>query len=260
MNRKILTVVLGLTVLFVSSFNHDEKGNVFDVVVIDAGHGGHDPGCNGGSSREKEVTLAIALKLGKLIEDSLKDVKVIYTRRTDKFIELSERSNIANKNSADLFISIHCNANDNKEANGTETYLMGLHKSESNLQVSKRENNVILLEKDYQNNKAYEGFDPNSPAGHIIFSLMQNAFRAQSIKFAGLVEAEFKQKSRLKSRGVKEAGFLVLWKSAMPGVLIETGFLSSEIDRRVLAKDSGQSKIATNIFSALKKYKNSTVR
>jgi N-acetylmuramoyl-L-alanine amidase len=260
MNRKILTVVLGLTVLFVSSFNHDEKANVFDIVVIDAGHGGHDPGCNGGNSREKEVTLAIALKLGKLIEDSLKDVKVIYTRKSDKFIELSERSNIANKNSADLFISIHCNANDNKEANGTETYLMGLHKSESNLQVSKRENNVILLEKDYQNNKAYEGFDPNSPAGHIIFSLMQNAFRAQSIKFAGLVEAEFKQKSRLKSRGVKEAGFLVLWKSAMPGVLIETGFLSSEIDRKVLAKDSGQSKIAVNIFNALKKYKNSTVR
>lgn len=256
MNRKILIIVLFPALLLSSSFNHDEeKGNVFDIVVIDAGHGGHDPGCNGGNSREKEITLAIALKLGKLIEDSLKDVKVIYTRKTDKFIELSERSNIANKNNADLFISIHCNANDNKEANGTETYLMGLHKSEGNLQVSKRENNVILLEKDYKNNKAYEGFDPNSPAGHIIFSLMQNAFRAQSIKFAGMVEAEFKLKSKLKSRGVKEAGFLVLWKSTMPGVLIETGFLSSETDRKVLAKDSGQANIAKAIFIALKKYK-----
>lgn len=244
-----------------SSFlNDEEEENVFDVVVIDAGHGGHDPGCNGGNSREKEVTLSIALKLGKLIEDSLKDVKVVYTRKTDKFIELSERSNIANKNSADLFISIHCNANDNHEANGTETYLMGLHKSENNLQVSKRENNVILLEKDYQNNKAYEGFDPNSPAGHIIFSLMQNAYRAQSIKFAGLVEAEFKSKSRLKSRGVKEAGFLVLWKTAMPGVLIETGFLSNPEDRKVLAKDSGQAQMARAIFHALKKYRRSQVR
>jgi N-acetylmuramoyl-L-alanine amidase len=237
-----------------SSFNQDEV-NVFDVVVIDAGHGGHDPGCNGGTSKEKDVTLSIALKLGKLIEDSLKNVKVVYTRKTDKFIELSERSNIANKNNADLFISIHCNANDNKEANGTETYLMGLHKSEGNLMVSKRENNVILLEKDYKSNKAYEGFDPNSPAGHIIFSLMQNAYRAKSIEFAGYVEESFKTKSKLKSRGVKEAGFLVLWKSTMPGVLIETGFLSCENDRKVLAKDSGQNKMAMAIFDALTKYK-----
>lgn len=256
MNKRNLLAALGFIIILSSSFNHEEeKTNPFDIVVIDAGHGGHDPGCNGGDSREKEVTLSIALKLGKLIEDSLKDVKVVYTRKTDKFIELSERSNIANKNSADLFISIHCNANDNKAANGTETYLMGLHKSEGNLQVSKRENNVILLEKDYKNNKAYDGFDPNSPAGHIIFSLMQNAFRAQSIKFASMVETEFKTKTKLKSRGVKEAGFLVLWKSAMPGVLIETGFLSSEIDRKVLSNTKGQDTIAMSIFNALKKYK-----
>lgn len=262
MNRRIAYVFLGLLGLVITSFIAEEEDDInkFDVVVIDAGHGGHDPGCNGGDSREKEVTLAIALKLGKMIEDSLKDVKVIYTRKTDKFIELSERSNIANKNNADLFISIHCNANDNKEANGTETYLMGLHKSESNLQVSKRENNVILLEKDYKNNKAYEGFDPNSPAGHIIFSLMQNAYRTQSIKFASLVESEFKVNSKLKSRGVKEAGFLVLWKSAMPGVLIETGFLSNAFDRQVLAKDSGQKKMAAAIYNALRKYKTSHAR
>ncbi len=225
------------------------------MVVIDAGHGGHDPGCHGGHSKEKEVTLSVALKLGKMIEDSLKDVKVVYTRKTDKFIELSERSNIANKNNADLFISIHCNANDNLEAKGTETFLMGLHKSESNLQVSKRENNVITLEKDYKNNKAYEGFDPNSPVGHIIFSLMQNAYITQSAKFAGFVENEFSKNTGLKSRGVKQAGFLVLWKTSMPGVLIETGFLTNENDRKVLAKDSGQTIMAQSIFNALTKYK-----
>jgi N-acetylmuramoyl-L-alanine amidase len=256
MKASNLFAFLGSVLILCASFNNEaEKTNPFDVIVIDAGHGGHDPGCNGGNSREKEVTLSIALKLGKLIEDSLKNVKVIYTRKTDKFIELSERSNIANKNGADLFISIHCNANDNKEACGTETYLMGLHKSEGNLAVSKRENNVILLEKDYKTNKAYEGFDPNSPAGHIIFSLMQNAYRAQSIKFAGFVESEFKQKSSLKSRGVKEAGFLVLWRSTMPGVLIETGFLTSESDRKTLANDSGQVVMSKAIFEAVKKYK-----
>lgn len=253
MKKKNLWVALILLLFSTSSFNHAD--NIFNIIVIDAGHGGHDPGCNGGSNREKEVTLAIALKLGKLIEDSLKDVKVVYTRKSDKFIELSERGNIANKNNADLFISIHCNANDNKEAAGTETYLMGLHKSENNLAVSKRENNVILLEKDYKTNEAYAGFDPNSPAGHIIFSLMQNAYISQSAKFAGHVEAEFKVNTPLKSRGVKQAGFLVLWKTAMPGVLIETGFLTNTGDRKTLGKDSGQAVIANAIFNAVKKYK-----
>ncbi|MBC7425235.1 MAG: N-acetylmuramoyl-L-alanine amidase [Bacteroidia bacterium] len=243
-----------IAILCCTSFKKPHT-NVFDIVVIDAGHGGHDPGCNGGSSNEKNVTLAIALKLGKMIEDSLKGVKVIYTRTTDKFIELSERSNIANKNSADLFISIHCNANDNKAATGTETYLMGLHKSESNLLVAKRENSAILLEEDYEKNKNYEGFDPNSPAGHIIMSLVQNAYREQSIKFAGYVENEFVKKTGLKSRGVKDAGFLVLWKTAMPGVLVETGFLTNASDRKVIGSDSGQVLVATAIFKAVKKYK-----
>ncbi len=259
MKRKLLLFTFALTVLVSSSFNGDEE-NVFDVVVIDAGHGGNDPGCNGGSSKEKEVTLAIALKLGKMIEDSLKGVKVIYTRKTDKFIELSERSNIANKNNADLFISIHCNANDNKEASGTETYVMGLHKTESQLQVSKRENSVIKLEKDYEKNKSYGEFDPNSNEAYIIFSLIQNAFMSQSQKFASHVENEFKKNTPLKSRGVKQAGFLVLWKSTMPGVLIETGFLSNESDRKVLAKDSSQMVMAKSIFSAVKKYKAGTAK
>lgn len=256
MKKKKLLIPLLILLFGTSSFNNAD--NIFNIVVIDAGHGGHDPGCNGGSSREKDVTLAIALKLGKLIEDSLKDVKVIYTRKTDKFIELSERGNIANKNNADLFISIHCNANDNHEAKGTETYLMGLGKSDKNLEVSKRENNVILLEKDYKTNEAYEGFDPNSPAGHIILTLMQNAYMSQSAKFAGMVESEFKSSTPLKSRGVKQEGFLVLWKTAMPGVLIETGFLTNPDDRKTLSKDSGQAVMASAIFAAVKKYKKGT--
>ncbi len=259
MKQKILILGLVLTFIVSSSFNGAEE-NVFDLVVIDAGHGGNDPGCNGGTSKEKEVTLAIALKLGKLIEDSLKGVKVIYTRKTDKFIELSERSNIANKNNADLFISIHCNANDNKEASGTETYVMGLHKTESQLQVSKRENSVIKLEKDYENNKSYGEFDPNSNEAYIIFSLIQNAYMTQSQKFAAQVESEFKKNTPLKSRGVKQAGFLVLWKSTMPGVLIETGFLTNENDRKVLAKDSSQNVMAKSIFNAVKKYKQGTTK
>jgi N-acetylmuramoyl-L-alanine amidase len=258
-NRKLLIAALVSTVFIGSSFNQEEE-NPFDIVVIDAGHGGNDPGCNGGSSKEKDVTLAIALKLGKMIEDSLKGVKVIYTRKTDKFIELSERSNIANKNNADLFISIHCNANDKKEASGTETYVMGLHKQDDQLQVSKRENNVIKLEKDYKTNKTYSGFDPNSNEAFIIFQLVQNAFMIQSQKFAANVEAEFKKQTPLKSRGVKQAGFLVLWKSTMPGVLIETGFLSNDNDRKVLSKDSSQNVIAKSIFCALKKYKASTIK
>lgn len=256
MNRKFVLCVLGVTLFLSSSFNsEEEKENVFDVIVIDAGHGGHDPGTSSGSLKEKDVALAIALKLGKMIEDSLKDVKVVYTRKTDKFIELSERSNIANKNNADLFLSIHCNANPNKEANGTETYVMGLHKTEGNLEVSKRENNVITMEKNYKSNKTYGGFDPNSNEAYIIFSLFQNAFMAHSQKFAGHIEGEFKKKSKLKSRGVKQAGFLVLWKSTMPGVLIETGFLSNENDRKVLSKDSGQAVMASAIFDAVRKYK-----
>lgn len=257
--RKLLIALLLLTVFVSSSFNGDEE-NVFDVVVIDAGHGGNDPGCNGGLSKEKDVTLAIALKLGKLIEDSLKGVKVIYTRKSDKFIELSERSNIANKNNADLFISIHCNANDNKTASGTETYVMGLHKKEDQLQVSKRENSVIKLEKDYKNNKSYGGFDPNSNEAFIIFSLIQNAYMAKSSTFASHVESEFQKNTKLKSRGVKQAGFLVLWKSTMPGVLIETGFLSNESDRKVLSKDSSQAVMAKSIFNAVRKYKAGTAK
>ncbi len=225
-------------------------------IVIDAGHGGKDPGCNGaGTVFEKDVTLSVALKLGKLIEDSLKDVKVVYTRKTDEFIELWERPSIANKNNADLFISIHCNANPSKEAAGTETYVMGLHKTEGNLNVAKRENSSIKFEENYQTNENYGGFDPNSPESHIIFSLLQNAFLDQSLKVATKVETHINSAGKLKSRGVKQAGFLVLWKTAMPAVLIETGFLTNAEDRKVLASADGQKSMALSIFKAVRQHK-----
>lgn len=226
------------------------------VIVIDPGHGGVDPGCNGaGEIWEKEVTLAIGLKVGKLVEDSLKDVKVLYTRKTDKTLKLWERPNFANKYQADLFISIHCNANDNTKANGSETYFMGLHKTEGNLEVSKRENSVIKYESDYKDNARYGGFDPESPEGYIIFSMLQNAFLKQSFKFSTMVEEETNKKSKIHTKGVNQAGFLVLWKTAMPSVLIETGFLTNGADRSYLKSEEGQQIISEGIFRAIKNYK-----
>lgn len=222
-------------------------------IVIDAGHGGHDSGCHGTSAYEKNVTLSIALKLGAMLEKNLPGVKIIYTRKTDEFIELYERAEIANRNKADLFVSIHCNANKNISAYGTETWSMGLHKTEGNLEVAKRENSSILLESDYQQN--YEGFDPNSPEGYIMFSLNQNAFIDQSLTLAGKIEEEFESDGR-ESRGVKQAGFLVLWRTAMPSVLIETGFLTNRNEEKYLASEVGQNEVATSVYDAVLNYKN----
>lgn len=220
-------------------------------VVIDAGHGGHDVGCQGSHSHEKDVTLAIALKLGKLIETDFEGVKVIYTRKTDVFIGLDERAAIANNHKADLFISIHCNSGP-RSAYGTETFVMGLHKTEDNLSVAKRENSSVLLEKDYE--IKYDGFDPKSPESHIIFSLYQNTFLNHSLLFASKVENQFKEKGRF-SRGVKQAGFLVLFRTTMPSVLIESGFLTNNNEHKFLSSAKGQDEIASGIFYAFKDYK-----
>lgn len=226
----------------------------FKTIVIDAGHGGHDSGCLGTFEKEKNVTLDIALKLGALIEKNMPDVKVIYTRKTDEFIELYERAEIANRNNADLFISIHCNANKNTSAYGTESWVMGLHKSEANLEVAKRENSSILLEDNYSKN--YEGFDPNAPESYIIFSLNQSAYIDQSISLASQVEKEFDKDGRT-SRGVKQAGYLVLWRTTMPAILIETGFLTNRSEEKVLASEDGQNQIAHSILDAVKDYRHS---
>jgi N-acetylmuramoyl-L-alanine amidase len=221
-------------------------------VVIDAGHGGNDPGAIGSSLREKDVTLKLALKLGKLIKETYPEVNVIYTRSTDVFIELYRRAQIANNAKADLFISIHCNAAKSTAAYGTETFVMGLHKSAASLEVAKLENASILLEDDYQ--QQYEGFDPNSPESYALFSLFQNAHIDQSLRLAAMVENEFKSVGR-SSRGVKQAGFLVLWRAAMPSILIEAGFLSNSSDGKYLGSETGQDALSKAIFKAFKAYK-----
>ncbi len=225
-------------------------------LVIDAGHGGLDPGCNGNNEIfEKDVTLGVALKLGKILKDSMPGLKVLYTRTTDKTLKLWERPNLANDNRADLFISIHCNANNNRAAAGSETYFMGLHKSEGNLDVAKRENAAITYEADYRENSRYGGFDPESAEGHIIFSLVQNAYMKQSLKLASGIETHTNKISAIKSRGVKQAGFLVLWQTSMPSVLVETGFLTNPTDRSYLRTTEGQQKIALGVFRAVRDYK-----
>lgn len=224
-------------------------------IVIDAGHGGHDPGCLGKKSFEKDVALEIALKLGVLINTHLPDVKVIYTRDNDTFIELNQRSKIANRARADLFLSIHCNASKNKEATGTETYIMGLNATNQNFQLAMRENSVIFQEKDYE--RTYEGFDPTSPISYILLSNYQQSHQVNSLDLASSIESQFSEKYKKTSRGVKQAGFLVLAKTTMPSVLIETGFLSNQKDEEYLNSELGQMEIAVSIYRAFRNYKQS---
>jgi N-acetylmuramoyl-L-alanine amidase len=223
-------------------------------IVIDPGHGGKDPGCNGHHSREKEIALAIGLELGRQIKATHPDVEVIYTRDKDVFIPPNERAAIANRNKADLFISIHCNyIGIRNRASGSETYVLGLHRAEDNLEVAKRENAAILMEDDYE--RTYEGFDPNSPEGHIILSMFQNAYLEQSIQIATHIESNFKKNGRIPSRGVKQAGFLVLRETAMPSVLVETGFLSADLDEKYLMDKDNQREVALAMRKAFSQYK-----
>jgi N-acetylmuramoyl-L-alanine amidase len=223
-------------------------------VVLDAGHGGKDPGARGRVAKEKDIVLKIALKLGKKIKEELPDVKVLYTRSTDVFVELGERSAFANRNKADLFISIHCNATArSRVVKGTETFVMGLHKSDDNLEVAKRENSVILQETDYK--QKYKGFNPDSPLAHIMLANYQSAFLTSSLMFADHVESAFSQNNKRDSRGVKQAGFLVLWRATMPSVLVEAGFLSNPQEEAYMNSDKGQEEIADDMLKALIKYK-----
>jgi len=222
-------------------------------IVIDPGHGGYDSGCLGGSSQEKHLALKISKKLKKQIEARYPGVEVLMTRYSDVFIPLHKRASIANKAKADLFISIHCNALPSSNATkGTETYVLGLHKANENLKVAKRENASVLLEDNYENN--YD-FDPNSDEGHILLSMYQNAFLEQSISFAEKVENKMANVAKRRSRGVKQAGFIVLHQTTMPSVLVETGFLTNDIDEEYLKTENGQTKIANSILDAFTAYK-----
>jgi N-acetylmuramoyl-L-alanine amidase len=256
LKRSVLTFgILLLTIILIQPLYSQYK---VETVVIDAGHGGKDPGALGSYSREKDIALSIALKTGAYIEEYLPDVEVIYTRKTDVFVELHKRAKIANDNNADLFISIHCNANRSKAPYGSETYIMGLHKSDANLEVAKLENAAILQEDNYAD--MYQGFDPSSDEDYITLSMFQDAFQAQSTAFAKQVQDQFRERVKIKDRGVKQAGFLVLHQVAMPRVLIETGFLSNSKDENYLNSDDGQSYIASAIYRAFKEYKNEVER
>ena len=222
-------------------------------IVIDAGHGGHDPGALGKTTKEKEIALSIALKVGNLVQKSLPDVEVIFTRNKDEFVPLNKRAEIANNAKADLFISIHCNANANPNPKGTETYIMGKHVENANLDVMQRENGVITKEENYQENYADVDLSDPSTFIHHLFQLKQ--YQNQSIEVAAAIQQQFKNNSSRKDRGVKMAGFLVLYKTYMPSVLIETGFISNMEEEQYLKSEKGQNQIASGIFEAVKTYK-----
>ncbi len=244
-------VALSLFVVLPNSFSQERM--MINTVVIDAGHGGKDPGTVGRRTQEKYVALSVALKLGTLIQRNIQNVKVIYTRDRDKFIELHERAGIANRNNADLFISIHANANNSRSLRGAETYIMGLHKSQANLNIAKQENASILLETDYS--AKYEGFDPNSDESYITFSLYQNSNLDLSSQFAAEVQEQMKDRVGLRDRGVRQAGFLVLYKTTMPSVLVEVGYLSNSEEENFLITDKGQDYIASAIYRAFRDFK-----
>ncbi|MBR5323696.1 MAG: N-acetylmuramoyl-L-alanine amidase [Muribaculaceae bacterium] len=222
-------------------------------VVLDAGHGGKDPGAIGKKIKEKDINLEIVLKLGDLIKKNHPDVKVVYTRSNDIFVELSERAKIANKNKADLFISVHTNAAQSKTAKGTETYALGLAKTEENLEVAKRENSVILLEDDYSTK--YEGFDPTSAESYIMFDFMQSMYLEQSINLASSVQEQFRTKAKRSDRGVRQGAFWVLRATSMPSILIEVGYISNAEEENYLALSSSRQKLAESIYDAFSHYK-----
>ena len=251
---RFLLLVLSCSFFTQSIASQENESYRLRTVVIDAGHGGKDPGSPGKMTNEKDVVLAIALKLGNYIETQLPGVKVIYTRKTDDFIPLHQRAEIANVNKADLFISIHANGNENSLVTGTESLVLGLHRAGENFEVAKKENSVILLEDDYTTK--YEGFDPNSPESLQMFSLMQERYLDRSINFAGLVQEQFRERAQRKDRGVKQQGLLVLARTSMPGILIETGFITNPDEEKYLMTDEGQDYIASAIYRAFKSYKN----
>jgi len=253
-NKKfILVCLLGAILLggFTPTSLYAQDGKF--TVVLDAGHGGHDPGAMGSFMREKDINLAIVLELGAIIERNFKDVKVVYSRKTDKYLTLQERADVVNNNHADLFLCIHSNSNPNPSASGTESYTLGLAKTKANLDVAMRENSVIMLEKDYQSK--YKGFDPNSVDSYIMFEFMQDKYIDKSLDMASNIQKQFVSFSNRADRGVRQAGFWVLHRSACPSVLIEVGFISNPAEERYLSSDIGRNEMAKAIYNAFIYYK-----
>lgn len=251
------TLLLLLISAFISLNSYSlplaNQNNKQMVVVIDPGHGGKDPGAVNKGIREKDIVLGIGLKLGKYLNENFPDVKVIFTRNTDVFVPLIDRSRIANKNKADLFISIHANTIGNSSTRGTETFTLGPARSKDNEVVQQKENSVIILEDNYK--ETYEGFDPNSAESYIIFANYQSAYMDLSINFADEIQRQLQSRTKSINRGPKQAGFLVLRQSAMPSVLVETGFISNPSEANYLKSEEGQRTIALAILEAFRKFK-----
>lgn len=245
-------LLLAVVVLFFSTAHSNEIKKPF-IVVLDAGHGGHDSGNRGNGYFEKDIALDIIKRTGVFLSKD-PNIKVIYTRKTDVFIPLNKRADIANKAKADLFVSVHCNAH-NSNAYGTETFVLGLHANQRNFNIAKKENSVILMEDDYK--KSYDGFDPNSPESIIGITLMQEAYLEQSLGLASFVQQNFSKQLKRFNRGVKQAGFLVLHRTFMPSVLIETGFLTNKNEGKYLNSKPGKDQMAKAISKAINDYKKS---
>ena len=250
----IKSIFLYIGLLFITHISEADSIDKTWIIVIDAGHGGKDPGALGAFSREKDINLAIALKTGEYIEKNIRNAKVIYTRKDDSTVDLMERPKIANKNNADLFISIHANWAKEKYVMGAETYIMGHGKDQANLEVAMKENEVILLEEDYSTK--YEGFDPKSPESYIMFTLMQKVYQDQSTDLASKIQTQFRERVARNDRDVKQAGFWVLFTTTMPSVLIETGFITNAVEEKFLNSQQGQEYLASAIFRACRDYIN----
>ncbi|MDO5572090.1 MAG: N-acetylmuramoyl-L-alanine amidase [Bacteroidales bacterium] len=255
MIKRIITI-LSLSVFFILDIYPQNNNKAF-TIVIDPGHGGRDGGCRGKILKEKNLNLNIALKVGSLIEKNMPDVRIVYTRKTDVYIELDQRTNIANKCRADLFISIHADAiprnKNTASAYGAGTFTLGTAKTQENLEVAKRENAVILLEDNYE--QRYQGFDPESTESYIMFETLQGTHQAQSILFASFIQKQFKYNAERHDRQVRQAPYLVLKTASMPAVLVEVGFLSNEKEEKYLATENGKDKIAESIYYGFKNYK-----
>lgn len=253
---KPITLWILLGVLIISSSFHSpaKKFNDGQIkrLVIDAGHGGKDPGALGSKSKEKEVTLSIAQELKRVLNENAPEIEVVMTRDSDKFIELHKRADHVAEHNADFFISIHCNANNNKSAYGSETYVLGTHRAEDNMEVVMRENSVILQEEDHE--EVYDGFDPKSDASYIFFNYLADVHLENSDKLAGMVQNQFESRVGRKNRGVKQAGYLVLWKASKPAILIETGFISNKDEEKFLTSDQGRVYLASAIYRAIRDY------
>lgn len=250
MSRKL---IFTLTMMLAMTLSALAAGHRF-TLVIDAGHGGHDAGALGSFSKEKNINLKVALAFGRMVERNCPDVRVIYTRKTDVFVELYKRADIANKAGADMFISVHTNSAKSKSANGAETYLLGVeeNRTSANLNAALEENKAILLENDYQAH--YEGYDPNSPESMIIFEFMQNEYQKESLKMAQFTQNQMVGFAKRPDRGVHQAGYLVLWKSTMPSILIELGFISNDAECKYLVSQKGVDEMSQSLYKAFSEY------